>query len=74
MTDEPEEYELRVVVSEAVYDRLGSLADFLGIDDLGVVAAYILAQAPELQPPRRVSDAKKSPTHSSGPKTKRRRK
>jgi hypothetical protein len=54
MNDEPDVYELRLVVSAALYDRLGSLADFLGIDDLGALAAEILAQAPELQPPRRV--------------------
>jgi hypothetical protein len=54
LTDEPEIYELRLVVSATLYDRLGSLADFLGIDDLGDLAAHLLAQAPELQPPRRV--------------------
>jgi hypothetical protein len=43
MSDEPEVYELRLVVSAALYDRLGSLADFLGIDDVGDLAAHLLA-------------------------------
>jgi hypothetical protein len=52
MSEEPEIYELHLVINADLYDRLGSLAEAMGID-ASDLAAQILAQAPELQPPRR---------------------
>ena len=68
LRDDSERYELRLMVSGATYDRLGSLADFLGIDDLNDLAAYLLAQAPQLQPPRRLPDTKRAPARTEARK------
>ena len=48
LPDEPEVYELHLIVSAALNDRLVSLADCLGINDIGALAAHLLAQPTKL--------------------------
>jgi hypothetical protein len=71
MSDEPEVYELRLVINADLYDRLESLAEAMGID-ASDLAAHLLAQAPELQPPRRVQAAGRVFTRAEARRARRR--